>query len=67
MSAARALAQALSNMVTSNEILVERLWELYLDLPEDEVVLMYVPYCPSCCTNEFLPAACLDATIPRHS
>lgn len=46
MSAARSLAQALSNMVTSNEVLVEKLWELYLDLPEDEVVLMCVPYFP---------------------
>jgi ataxin-10 len=49
MSAARALAQALSNTVTSNELLVDKLWDLYLDLPEDEAVLMCVLYFPPRC------------------
>lgn len=39
---ARLLAQALSNIVTSNELLVARIWETYLGLPEDQVVVMYV-------------------------
>jgi hypothetical protein len=39
---ARLLTQALSNIVTSNQNLVAALWETYLSLPEDQVVLMYV-------------------------
>lgn len=40
------LTQALSNTVTANETLVARLWESYMNLPEDQVVLMCVspPY-----------------------
>lgn len=28
-------------MVTTNEALMSKLWETYLNLPEDQVVLMY--------------------------
>lgn len=38
------LTQALSNTVTANESLVARLWESYMNLPEDQVVLMCVSY-----------------------
>jgi ataxin-10 len=34
------LAQTLSNLVTSNEALMTNLWELYLSLPEDQVILI---------------------------
>jgi len=37
---ARLLAQVLSNTVTSNDSLVQTLWELYMNLPEEEAVLM---------------------------
>ncbi|KAG6850778.1 hypothetical protein H0H93_008816 [Arthromyces matolae] len=36
VSVARVLAQALSNMVTTNEALMSKLWETYLNLPEDQ-------------------------------
>jgi ataxin-10 len=38
--AARLLTQALSNVVTANEALVEKLWVSYMKMPEDEVVLI---------------------------
>lgn len=37
----RALVQALSNMVTANDHLMPKLWELYMNLPEEQVILMY--------------------------
>jgi hypothetical protein len=37
----RALVQALSNMVTANNDLISELWELYMGLPEEQVILMY--------------------------
>ncbi|RDB23860.1 Ataxin-10 [Hypsizygus marmoreus] len=37
---ARMLAQTLSNMVTTNDPLMSRLWETYMNLPEDQVVLI---------------------------
>jgi hypothetical protein len=39
---ARLLTQALSNLVTGHEELMDQLWETYLNLPEDQVVIMYV-------------------------
>lgn len=41
ISVARFLAQTLSNMVTANEVLMTKIWETYMNLPEDQVVLMY--------------------------
>jgi hypothetical protein len=38
---ARILSQALSNMVTGNEPLMAKLWDIYMNLPEDQVILMY--------------------------
>ncbi|KAF9074916.1 spinocerebellar ataxia type 10 protein domain-containing protein [Rhodocollybia butyracea] len=38
--AARVLTQMLSNIITGNETLISRLWEMYLNLPEDQVVLI---------------------------
>lgn len=71
MNAARALVQALSNIVTANESLVDKLWESYLDLPEEEVVLMYAPYFSLYFAfADFFwlrTAACLRATTPRPS
>lgn len=46
ITTARLLTQALSNIVTSNQNLVAALWETYLSLPEDQVVLMYVRRTP---------------------
>ncbi|KAF6761575.1 spinocerebellar ataxia type 10 protein domain-containing protein [Ephemerocybe angulata] len=40
IATARVLTQALSNIVTSNQNLVAALWETYLGLPEDQVVLI---------------------------
>ncbi|EAU90585.2 hypothetical protein CC1G_00969 [Coprinopsis cinerea okayama7 len=37
---ARFLTQTLSNIVTSNQTLVSSLWETYMNLPEDQVVLI---------------------------
>jgi len=42
VSVARILAQALSNIVTTNEVLMSKLWDTYMNLPEDQVVLMTV-------------------------
>lgn len=42
VATARILTQALSNTVTKNDPLVARLWESYMNLPEDQVVLMFV-------------------------
>ena len=39
-SATRMLAQTLSNLVTANEDLLNRLWDSYLSLPEEQLVLM---------------------------
>lgn len=36
----RILTQTLSNMVTSNDGLMTRLWETHLNLPEEQVVFM---------------------------
>ncbi|KAG7093765.1 hypothetical protein E1B28_007413 [Marasmius oreades] len=38
--AARLLTQALSNIVTGNDRLMSKLWESYLNLPEDQVVII---------------------------
>ncbi|KAF9563954.1 hypothetical protein CPC08DRAFT_299078 [Agrocybe pediades] len=40
VATARVLTQALSNTVTANDALVARLWETYMHLPEDQVVLI---------------------------
>ncbi|KAJ6581200.1 spinocerebellar ataxia type 10 protein domain-containing protein [Mycena capillaripes] len=37
---ARVLAQALSNIVTGNDVLLPILWNTYMNLPEDQVVLI---------------------------
>jgi hypothetical protein len=42
VATARVLTQALSNTVTANDALVVSLWETYMNLPEDQVVLMSV-------------------------
>lgn len=42
LDATRMLTQALCNLVTGNEILLNRLWELYLELPEEQLILLYV-------------------------
>ncbi|KAF8202194.1 spinocerebellar ataxia type 10 protein domain-containing protein [Pholiota molesta] len=40
VATARVLTQALSNTVTANDTLVARMWETYMNLPEDQVVLI---------------------------
>ena len=37
----RALAQTLSNLVTANEPLLTSLWNSYLCLPEEQLILTY--------------------------
>ncbi|KAJ7113709.1 spinocerebellar ataxia type 10 protein domain-containing protein [Mycena crocata] len=37
---ARVLSQALANLVTGNDILLPKLWNTYMNLPEDQVVLI---------------------------
>lgn len=34
----------LSNIITGNEALISNLWETYLNLQEDQVILMYVNF-----------------------
>lgn len=36
------LVQTLSNLVTGNDPLIAKLWKLYLTLPEEQLVLLYV-------------------------
>ena len=38
----RILTQKLSNIVTANEDLIEKLWNDYLQLPEEQLILMYI-------------------------
>ncbi|KAF8159622.1 spinocerebellar ataxia type 10 protein domain-containing protein [Crassisporium funariophilum] len=40
VATARVLTQALSNTVTANDALIARLWESYMNLPEDQVVFI---------------------------
>ncbi|PPQ62894.1 hypothetical protein CVT24_006292 [Panaeolus cyanescens] len=40
IATARVLTQALSNTVTANDSLVSSLWETYVNLPEDQVVII---------------------------
>ena len=40
--ATRMLVQTLSNLVTANEDLMNRLWNSYLALPEEQLILLYV-------------------------
>ncbi len=40
--ATRMLAQTLSNLVTANDGLMTDLWNSYLNLPEEQLILMYV-------------------------
>ncbi|KAF9048221.1 hypothetical protein BDZ89DRAFT_1057796 [Hymenopellis radicata] len=40
VAVARVLAQALSNIITANDSLMQSLWETYMNLPEDQVVLI---------------------------
>ena len=47
----RMLVQALSNLVTANDVLTQQLWGTYLNFPMEEVILMYAitvshpPFC----------------------
>lgn len=36
------ITQALCNIVTANENLISQLWDTYLRLPEEQLILMYV-------------------------
>lgn len=38
----RMLAQTLSNLVTANDGLMTDLWNSYLNLPEEQLILLYV-------------------------
>lgn len=49
---ARVLTQALSNMITGNDPLMTKLWNIYMNLSEDQVVLMSVSS-PMCHTSLF--------------
>ncbi|KAF8661318.1 hypothetical protein AX16_001415 [Volvariella volvacea WC 439] len=40
VNVARLLTQALSNLVTANDILISKLWDTYVGLPEDQMVLI---------------------------
>lgn len=42
LAATRMLTQALCNLVTGNEDLLRRLWELYMTLPEEQSILLRV-------------------------
>ena len=37
----RALVQTLSNIVTTNDALTSKLWETHMNLPEEQVILVY--------------------------
>jgi ataxin-10 len=40
----RLLVQALSNIVTSNEGLISKLWDTYMPLPDEDLILVCVTY-----------------------
>ncbi|KAJ7281931.1 spinocerebellar ataxia type 10 protein domain-containing protein [Mycena rebaudengoi] len=64
----RVLAQALSNIVTGNEVLLSKLWNIYMDLPEDQVVLIRLLSCPDPRTllaAFILILNCVDASRSR--
>lgn len=46
----RALVQTLSNMITANENLMSKLWEVYMTLPEEQVVLIRLLASPDAST-----------------
>ncbi|KIM82958.1 hypothetical protein PILCRDRAFT_69997 [Piloderma croceum F 1598] len=46
----RALVQALSNIVTANDALISKLWELYINLPEEQVILIRLLASPDAST-----------------
>ena len=61
------LVQALSNMVTQNDILADALWSTYLALPEERLILTYTsfvyPVAPSCLPSfRTLPSSRLFAS-----
>jgi hypothetical protein len=58
----RILTQTLSNLVTSNQQLIVKLWDIYMNLPEDQVVLTYAPI--SRCFSIFNPLLYLTFMRP---
>ncbi|KAJ6624949.1 spinocerebellar ataxia type 10 protein domain-containing protein [Mycena sp. CBHHK59/15] len=68
ISLARVLAQTLSNLVTGNEILIPKLWNIYMNLPEDQVVIIRLLSSPD--SRTLLAALvlilnCIDASRTR--
>ncbi|PPR03220.1 hypothetical protein CVT26_008068 [Gymnopilus dilepis] len=63
VATARLLTQALSNTVTANDALVARLWETYMNLPEDQVVLMFI--CTNGSRTEMQASRLLGSPDPR--
>lgn len=37
--AVRMMVQALSNMITENDAVTSRLWDIYMALPEEQLIL----------------------------
>jgi hypothetical protein len=64
---ARTLAQALSNIVTTNESLTSNLWNIYMNLPEDQVILMYdnVLHCLRSASSNRLGTSAVGYLPPR--
>ncbi|KAJ7623465.1 spinocerebellar ataxia type 10 protein domain-containing protein [Roridomyces roridus] len=65
---ARVLAQALSNLVTGNEFLISRLWNTYMNLPEDQSVIIRLlssPDARSLLATLMLILNCIDSSRTR--
>ena len=54
IAVARLLAQTLSNIVTANDELMSKLWETYMKLPEDQVILMYGLFDLQCSVSDIV-------------
>ncbi|KAF7794316.1 hypothetical protein EIP86_005450 [Pleurotus ostreatoroseus] len=66
--ATRMLVQTLSNLVTANEDLMNRLWNSYLALPEEQLILLRlfsVPDARTVMSTFVLVLNCLDASPSR--
>ena len=44
VAAARMLVQSLANLITQNEENAQALWTRYMDLPQEQSILVYVAY-----------------------
>ena len=65
----RMIVQTLANLVTANEGLMTTMWECYMNLPEDELILLYDKFTSIYVSDvyvAYLTGGCwVCATLPR--